>query len=105
MNEQEFVQQLTQVKNAEKEMEKLIQEAHKKAEKVIGQAQEESKNILEKAREEASLLEQGIIDEGKKEIEKEENRIISKAENSAQKILSAKLSNTIVRRISEKLLK
>lgn len=104
MSEQEFVQQLTQIKNAEKEKEKLIQEAHKKAEKVIGEAQSESKKILEKAREEASLLEQEIIDEGKKEIGKEENMIISKAENSAQKILSTKLSNKIVRRISEKLL-
>jgi len=105
MSEQEFVNQLTKIKDAEKEKEKLIESAHKKAGNVVSDAQTEAKRILEKAREEAAVAEQQIIDEGKKQLEKEELKIISKAESQADNILSTNLSKTTVRKISEKLLK
>ncbi|HLC79480.1 MAG TPA: hypothetical protein VJG83_03535 [archaeon] len=104
MDEKNFIEELHEIKSAEQQKEKIIQDAHREAEKILSEASAKAKAAISQAKDEAVQTEEKILTSERIKLEKEEKEIIEKAQKEAQKILNATIPLQAIKKAVEKII-
>ena len=101
----EFEAIVSDIQEVEQRSATQTEEARKRKELAISRARGKATEMLSKLELEAKELKASLLAKGRKEIEAEENRIISDAESQAAKLRKAKPSVTFLNHLVEELIK
>ncbi|MEW5996337.1 MAG: hypothetical protein AB1657_01950 [Candidatus Micrarchaeota archaeon] len=99
-----FATALEEVKGAEAKAAQIRAEAKAKAEEILKNARKEAEDIRLKSEEETVEIENRLIAEGKKETEKEVNKILEGAKKDSGKIKAKKADAKLLNSLSGEVL-
>lgn len=104
MEDNDLGKELGQIRAAEREKERIIEDAKKLAQDKTAKAELEAKKIFEKAIGDTKRIEEEMLAAARREIEQEEKKMITAAQREAEKISGTKVGKDIVNRALKKLL-
>ncbi len=96
---------IEEVKKAEKEAESIRAAARKKADKALLGGKEDAEELRVRSEQEITDLKNSIIAKGKKDTDREAEKIIENARGEAQKVRKKKAEAKLLKSVFEELVK